>query len=255
MSAFADILPLLRGALVLDDATFESLRDDPGGLLRGLRFLISIALAVGLVLALYGFFSGMLSSPSEQMGQAATEIDQTFEMIESFGGFSGDPEAEAIMEMILDNVKAGLSMGAGIAQVAEETTPAPRVFVVFFESLAKMLSLPFAWLGLWLLWGVLTLLFARLYGGTATIQQMLAVSALVAAPHVLDAFGFIPCLGGLLGLIATLWAIVVYVKATAVANRMGYGMATLAVFTPILIPIVLSACGLLAILVASGGNG
>ena len=55
MSAFADLMPMLRGALLLEDETFETMRDAPDGMARGLRFLVTIALAVGLVLALVGF--------------------------------------------------------------------------------------------------------------------------------------------------------------------------------------------------------
>ncbi len=76
-------------------------------------------------------------------------------------------------------------------------------------------------------------------GGTATIQQMLAVSSLVAAPHVLDALNWVPCAGALIGLLAWIWGVIIYIKATMVANRMTAVPAFLAVFLPILIPAVL----------------
>lgn len=255
MSAFADLMPMLRGALLLEDETFETMRDAPDGMARGLRFLVTIALAVGLVLALAGFLGGLLTSPQDELSSSVSGIEQAFEQMESMGVFGNDPAAEAFAETFLENLASGLQLGADVAQAVEETTPAPRVFVVLFEALARWLSLPFAWLSLWLLWGVLALFFARLLGGTATIQQMLATTSLVAAPHILDALGFIPCLGGIIGFLATLWAIVVYVKGTAIANRIGYGKATLAVFLPILIPLALGVCMIVAFALAVGGGG
>lgn len=255
MSFLSTIVPTVKGALVLDDATFEAMRDAPDGMARGLRFLVTLALAVGLVLALVSFFQGAMSSPSEQLADSAAQMDGIFETMESFGVFGNDPEADEMVAMILENVKAGLSFGAEIATSVEESTPAPQIFVTLFEAIGAMLSLPFSWIALWLTWGVLTLLFARLMGGTATIQQMLATTSLVAAPHLLDALGFLPCLGGILGFLALLWAIAVYVKGTMVANRITAGKALLAVFLPAIIPLALVFGAIVLVIVFANLGG
>jgi len=88
-------------------------------------------------------------------------------------------------------------------------------------------------------YGLLVLVFAKLMGGRATIQQMLGTTSLVAVPHLLDLFAFIPCLGSLLGLVAFLWGLVIYVKGTAVANEFGLGKAVLAVLLPVIIVFLL----------------
>jgi len=66
-------------------------------------------------------------------------------------------------------------------------------------------------------------------------------------PHILDALGFIPCLGGLLGLIAWGWGVVIYVKGTASAHDMSTGKATLAVLMPFIVLFLLT---LLFVLIA-----
>ena len=107
---------------------------------------------------------------------------------------------------------------------------------------------------MWLTWGVLTLIFARLLGGTATIAQMLATSSLVVAPHVLEAFSFVPCGGALLQLLAFFWGLAAYVKGTALANRIGVGRAALAVLGPLLVggAAAVAAVAVVAVLAAAG---
>jgi hypothetical protein len=248
MIDFAELKRTFRGALLLEEPTFEALADAPDGVARGLKFLVTVALAVGLVVSLVSFVQAVTTSPAQEIDQAMNGVSQVFDQLQGAGVF-GDPKSS---QAVLDNVKAGMAMGKQIAGVVEQTTPAPMSAVALFEALGKWLSWPFSWIALWLLWGVLTLLFARMLGGTATIQRMLAVTSLVAAPHVLDVFGWVACAGPLIGLLAWLWGVVVYVKATAVANRTGVGVALLAVALPVLIPLVLALALLLFVGLLSG---
>lgn len=232
MTFVSEFRDLLKGALVLDTATFESLRDDPDGFARGLKFLVSMALLVGLVLGLVQFLTTFNASTAEQMAEAQTAMDQMFEQMLDFGAF-GD---EADIEQAFDSIREGFAIAARVGEVVDETTAAPTFAVRLFESLAKWLSQPFSWISLWLTWGLITLVFARLLGGTATVQQMLATSSLVAAPHILDALGFVPCGGAVFQTIAFFWGLFVYVKATTVANRFSsVWIGALAAFAPILL--------------------
>lgn len=252
MMDFQGIGQTMKGALRLETVTFESLREAPDGVARGLKFLVVLALAVGLALGLVTFVQTVTSSPQQEVTQAMDGMTAAFEQMEQFGVFGQDP---ATTKMILENIRGGMQMGVKIAAVVEESTPAPVAAVRFFEAVGKWLSLPFSWIALWLMWGIFTLIFARLMGGTATIQQMLAVTSLVAAPHVLDALGWVPCAGALIGLIAWLWGFVIYVKATAVANRIDPGVALLAVVLPLLIPLLFGLAMLFVIVIASAGGG
>jgi hypothetical protein len=112
---------------------------------------------------------------------------------------------------------------------------------------------------------VLVQFFAVLLGGRGTIAQMWGLSSLTVAPHLLDALlpilGLIPvaggCLGFLVGLVAFVWGVVIYVKGTAVAHEMSGGKALLAVLLPIILAIllVLLFILLIVVLILLGGGG
>jgi hypothetical protein len=119
------------------------------------------------------------------------------------------------------------------------------------SNLGAFLSLPFSRLAGWIGYGIWVLLAAKLLGGRATVSQMLGATALYAVPHVLNILGPVPCLGGMLGLVATVWGIAIYVKALAVANDFGVGRATAATVLPALLFTALALLGMLVLFILS----
>lgn len=238
----------IRGALMLDDDAFLNLRDAENNFTRGLLVLVTVSLIVGLVLSLVSFVQAVGTSPAEEIAEVQRGMQETLDMMRQFGAFGTDPEAQEFWEIFNQNFEAGLDMGRRIATVVEQTTPAPAPVVDLFEALGQWLSYPFGWISTWMFYGLLTLVFAKLLGGVATIREMLATTSLVAVPHLLDAFSFIPYLGTLIGLIAFFWGLAVYVKGTAVANRFDIGQALLAVLGPIIALFVLIIVFILALL-------
>jgi hypothetical protein len=72
----------------------------------------------------------------------------------------------------------------------------------------------------------------------------------------LDILGDVRCIGGLLGLVATVWGIAIYVKALAVANDFDLGRAVVATVVPGLVIGALTMLGALMffiLILASGG--
>ena len=61
---------------------------------------------------------------------------------------------------------------------------------------------------------------------------MLGCTALYVAPQILTILQVISCLGPILGFVAFVWGLVIYVKATAVANELSLGRALLAAILP-----------------------
>jgi hypothetical protein len=219
------------GALRLEDSVFENLRDAADGFRRGLALIVVISLIVGLVLSMVSFIQGLTTSPTEEIAAVQAEMQQVFEQMRQFGAFGGDDVA---WSEFMRNFEAGIEIGRRVGEVVERTTPAPGPVVDLFEALGKWLSYPFGWISAWMLYGVLTLVFAKLLGGTASIQEMLAATSVVAAPHLLNALGFIPFVNTLLALVAFVWGLAIYVKGTAIANRFGTGRALLAMLAPVL---------------------
>jgi hypothetical protein len=247
MNTVADDLRVLtRAGLALDGRTIAELGADPNGVARAIRLIVILALIVGLVRGLVFAANTVIFSPAEQMEEASKGVEQALEGMLASGGFEDEEDARLIFE----NVAAGMEMGARIAQLAQDTTPAPHPVPVLFQALGRWLSVPFQWFALWLTWGVLTLIFARLLGGTATIQSMLAATSLGAVPQLLGMLSWVPCIGFVFGLAAWIWSFVVYVKATSVVNRIGGASAFLAVVLPLLIPALLALVSMLFVFFA-----
>ncbi len=237
-----ELTQTITSALLLEDTAFKKMRDAENGFARGLMTIVAISLIVGLVISLVGFIGAVRTSPAAEMAKFQQGMEQMLDQMRAFGAFGGDEE---FWRIFMQNWQAGIEMGANIAEVAVETTPAPKPVVDFFQALGRWLSYPFGWISTWMLYGVVTLVFAKLLGGTATIREMLAATSLVAVPHLLDAFSFIPYIGSLVGLIAFVWGVAIYVKGTAVANRFDLGRAILAIVAPFIILFVLMVIAVL----------
>ncbi|MFQ5854213.1 MAG: YIP1 family protein [Anaerolineae bacterium] len=225
-----------RSALLLEDNAFVSLRDAEDGFRRGLMTIVIISLIVGLIVSLVSFVSAVTTTPAQEMAEFQQGMEQVVGQMRAFGAFGGDEE---FWRIFMENFEAGIAIGERVADVVAETTPAPKPVVDFFTALGRWVSHPFEWLSMWMLYGVLTLVFAKLLGGTATIREMLATTSLVAVPHLLNALRFIPFLGFLAGAVAFFWGLAIYVKGTAIANRFDLGRALLAVAAPIIVLFVM----------------
>lgn len=237
-------LNLLRGALTLDMKTFEELKASPDVFRKGFTFLLVVGLFVGLILGLAGIVQGLLSNPATEIANVRQQMEQIF---------SSMMPAEASGQFT-ENFRLGFRIAERI--VREMKTPLPRPVGVIFQNIGIIVSYPFGWLGSLLFYGVIVHIIAKLFGGRGTIGQMLGLTSLSVAPHLLDALNFIPCLNLLTGLIALIWGAVVYVKATATAQEMTTGKATLVVFTPVLIGVALFFCSLatLGVMIAASGG-
>lgn len=235
----------VRGALLLEDSAFERMRDAEDGFTRGLMTVVAISLLVGLILSLVSFVNAVRTTPAEEIAAFQQGMEQAFRQMQAAGAF-GDEE---FWRIFMENFEAGVAMGGRIGEVVVETTPAPQPVVDFFEALGAWVSYPFGWISTWMLYGLLTLMFAKLLGGTATIRQMLATTSLVAVPHLLNVLSFIPFVGFLLSVIAFFWGLAIYVKGTAVANRFDLGRGLLAVAAPIIVLFVLIVILILLVII------
>lgn len=248
----AELIQICRGGLLLEDEAFYRLKRSADVFVRGLLIIVAVSLIVGLVTSAISFVREVTGPPPEVAIQEVKQnIRQGFQMAERFGA-PIDPEVEKVIETYMD---AGFRIGARVAKVAKTTTPLPSPIGNLFEAVGKFVSYPFGWMATWMFYGLLVLVFAKLMGGRATIQQMLGTTSLVAVPHLLDLFAFIPCLGSLLSLVAFFWGLVIYVKATAVANEFGLGKAVLAVLLPIIIAFLLIMALILIIVVLATMGG
>jgi hypothetical protein len=220
---FGEMLQLTRGALFLDAQTFVAQREARDTFRKGVLLVVVIILLAGslsfVVSTVKGFLPPRWGARREKVG---SQISQVFEFLP----IEMDAKTE---RMITGSIEAGLDIGFEIAQLP---TPLPRPVKDFLQALGGLITAPLLRLGGWMGYAFWVLLAAKLLGGRATLSQMLGCTALYVVPQILTILQVIPCLGPILGLVAFVWGLVIYVKATAVANELSLGRALLAVILP-----------------------
>jgi len=212
---------------------------------RGLAVLVLASLLAGTVSFIINFVNGLRPmDPVAQQQEVEQGLRDFVESLKAIGPVWDLPPN--FDEQMLKYIRPNIEMGF---RIAELNTPLPKRVGNVLESIGAFLSLPFSRLAGWIGYGVWVMLAAKLLGGRATARQMLGTTALYAAPHVLNVLSPIPCLGGLLGLVAMAWGIAIYVKALAVANGFTIGRAVVATIVPVLFFGVLAMLGMLGFLI------
>lgn len=235
-----EIIRLCRGALLLDTQTFVDLKASADVFKRGFILVLVVGLIVGMIVAAADLYEAVTVPPlRERMWEAERGMEEGFEAMRQF--VPVDPE---MMEMIRQYARAGMGIGFRIAAIP---TRLPKPVGGIFKALGTLVSTPFRWLSLLMFYGLLVEVFAKLLGGRGTIQEMLGLSCLAAAPHLADPLrilvGLAPlgggCLTSLVGLAIFVWGAIIYVKAISVAQEFDIGRAILAFLLPILTAIFL----------------
>lgn len=232
---FGEILQLTRGALFLDPQTFVAQREARDTFRKGVLLIVVITLLAGTLSFIVSTVKGFLPPRWDAQRE---EVENQISQVLEFLPFDMDAETE---RMVVGSIEAGLDIGFEIAQLP---TPLPQPVKAFLQALGRWITSPLLRLGGWMGYAFWVLLVAKLLGGRATLSQMLGCTALYVAPQILTILQIIPCLGPILGFVAFVWGLVIYVKATAVANELGLGRALLAAILPAAVLI-----GLIALIV------
>ncbi len=258
---------VLWNASVFRSDAFTAFRDRRDVFFRGFLIVLVIALLVGLPALIAGLVDA--GRPVAELGDASEAARAGFEQ----GLAQVEPLLRAFgmstegLDQIAEQVKQGMAFGMGIAaRVMELPTILPKPLGGILGAFGAWVSRPFgsagfplsqALLATWLGYGIWVMLFAKLLGGRATLAQFFGVTALYAVPHVLNVFAPLPIAGPLLGLLAFVWGVAIYVKATAVSHQLPGGRALLAVFLPIAVVFVLGfvvATGFVALVVSTASQ-
>lgn len=224
---------------ILDDAAYEEWRERPNLFLRGILLILVVSLVAGLVSLAMTFVTNV-----SRFDPAVVEdsIRESIRWQESFNPGFEDPEARRMVDDIIDVI---VPM---VTELAEIQAPLPRGVTGFFQALGGWLSRAVSAIGGWLFYGALVLVVVNLLGGSAKLPDFLGTISLYVVPGLLGLLSPIPCVGGIIALIGTIWSIVVYVKAVSVATDLDTGQAILAVVAPFLAIVLL---GLLVAIAAT----
>jgi hypothetical protein len=233
---------MLWQAALFRTAAYEGVSQRRDAFYLGFVTIVAIALIAGLPAFIGGLIESVNPGPDAAEVQAAMDgVEQTFTQLAPFMG----DLPPAMREQILDQINQVVELAVGAErQIADLPRLLPSPVDAIFESFGRYASRPFAdtslpltgvTLGTWLGYGIWVMLFAKLLGGRAGLVSFFGTTALYAVPFLLTFFNFIPVLGPLLTLIAFIWGLAIYVKATAVSHQLSAGRAITAVFLPMLI--------------------
>jgi hypothetical protein len=176
------------GALTLRDETFIARREDERPFTRGLIYV----LIIGAVVALASIVGAVLTE------WTSPDLPALRDAISN--GLQAMPWRQQIPAEAADVVEEQIQQNIDIVfTIIEAVSPSiPRAITgVVLQPLAMML--------VWLVFGLLAYMFARLFDGTGTLEQTYGVTALAATPFVLGVVHVLPYVtaGGL-----TMWAII-----------------------------------------------
>jgi len=247
-------ITILLNAALFKTPAYEWVSRRRDAFYLGFITIIAIALISGLPVFIGDLIAAARPTPDVNVSATMAEVQRTLDAIGPMVGIVS-PE---VQKMILDQIEQGLELGVTAArQIAALPTPLPAPIGGIFEAMGNYVSLPFTDTGIplsrvalstWLGYGIWVMLFAKLMGGRAGLVGFFGTTALYAGPFLLTFFRFIPVLGPLLALIAFIWGLLIYIKATTVSNGFGYGKGVVAAALPLLI-------GALLIMLFAGGVG
>jgi hypothetical protein len=229
----SEMLRTLLRTVVLDDAAYQEWHERPNLFLRGIVLIAVVTLLAGILVFAVNLVNGVRPVNVDAIEEG---IQQGFEMQYQFNPAwqNVPPEVREMMDRTIDVI---IPMVTDIAQIE---APLPRGISGLFQAFGTYINRVLAALGGWLFYGALVLIAVNLLGGTAKLPQFLGMTSLYTIPGLLSVFEPIPCLGGLLALVGTIWSIVVYVKAVSVATDLDTGRSIVAVLAPFLVLVLLA---------------
>lgn len=247
----------LWAAARLRSEVFANLSARPDAFLRGFLLIVAIALIAGLPALVLDVAGGMQPEEQADALAARSSVREATERVMPLLERMGLPPGER--DQMLAQITQGFDLGLYIgAETAALPTALPEPFGAVFRAAGGWLSQPFAdsgfplaaaVLGTWLGYGVWVMLCARLLGGRGTLHGFFGATALFALPHVLGVFGRVPVVGAILGFVAFVWGVAIYVKATSVSHQLPIARALMAVAAPVLV--IMALIALLAPMVLS----
>jgi hypothetical protein len=225
-------IDLIRGVVTLEEQTYRDFLASKNVMKRG--FLIFLACFFIATFPVFG--ENLINNIRGFTPDAAAEFQDQFLGI--FGMFQ--PEGfEGMDEEFMQNLTAGINMGVELDTLP---APLPRPIAGFFNALGDWISAALRNLGPWLGYGALVLLFAKLAGGRGILNLFFGLTALYAVPNLLQIFSFLPFLGPVIGLVALVWGIAVYIRAVQISQEFSGGKAVLITALPLLIVLLIGAC-------------
>ncbi len=173
MQAITKPFGLLWDALFLQRSAYARMRDDDNPFVEGL-FVLAV---LGVAIALAGIVGATLQwASSPNVAAIRDAVFPNLQQMPWWRFLEQDPQVEATWYRIWN----------AIWDAAAVLAPSPA------KALLGIVVAPLSLIVVWLIYGLLAHLFARLLGGLGTLNQTLGATALAAAPQMLNLLTVLP---------------------------------------------------------------
>jgi len=233
---FAEYLRLARGGLFLDRDVYQEQSRSPESLKRGLLLVVLIGLAVG--------FASFVGEVSEVlMSRNRADVNRTiYEGLINMPWYRNvsllTPGFDEDFKEIFDNVTTVLDTLNGKSIV---------------NGVAGLVITPISYLLVWLVYGIVAHLMARLLGGSGTLTKTLGGTALAASANLLSLVSLVP-FAQVSGVFA-LALIANYVAIREVHEMAPWRAFWATILGPLLLVVLLILAGCVGVFALTGGNG
>ena len=234
------LIRLVWEALFLGEAPYAEMRASPKPALRGLGLVALVAAVVALV-GLVGTTLEWATSPS--LPDIQQVVREGIEQMPWYKEMEGNPQFREQFKQQFDLAWRILPQLFG--------APNPA------SAAMRIVILPLGLALIWLMYGVVAYLCARLLGGQGNLGQTLGCTALAVAPQLLNLATFLPYLvvGGVVGT----WTLLCRYVALKTSHRLSWGRALAATLLPYVafaVVVALFAClgGAAVSLIVGGGT-
>ena len=211
MDGIVGSLRLGWDALLLKEDAYEKMRADASPVVKGLILIVIVGVAVALF-ALVGDLLEWASTPD--LNEIRDTVFRYIQQMPWWEEAARDREFVRIFEGFWD-------MNWNIGMMA---SPSPG------GAVANILLTPLGLIVRWLIYGLLTYLFALWLGGTANLSETLGVLSLAVAPQILNALAIFP--GVSVGSVVSIWALLCAFVGLKVAHKLPWHRAVWATLLP-----------------------
>ncbi len=218
MEAKPGLFRTALGAFLLQEDAYSGMRDDAQRMRRALILVVAVGLLVGVTGAC-GRLGEWAVSPN--MDAIKAIVLSHLAQMPWYAEMSGNPEALQIFRQYYD---LGWNSAKALA-------PSP-------SALAGIITTPLSLLIVWLVYGVLAHLSARILGGKGSAGQTLACTALAVAPQLLNVVTVLP-FAQAAGV--STWTLVCNFTAIRSVHSLSGWRALIATLLPLVIAILIGA--------------
>ncbi len=233
------LIRLAWEALFLREEPYTEMRETPKPALRGL----GLVALVGLVVAVAGLVGTALEwATSPNLQDIQKTVLEGLQAMPWYKELQYEPE---FVEGFLRSFDIGWRVFPQLFGAPDLVSGALRIIL-----------LPLSLLIIWVLYGAVAHLFARLMGGQGSLSQMLGCTALSVAPQLLNLATFLPYVG--VGAVVGTWTLLCRYLALKSCHRLTWGRALAATLLPyaaLALVVASFTClgGVLAAMIFEGG--